>query len=335
MNDRKYLGYLPQNDPLFDYLRYEIIPQMGVPNTPPAFRVYRLRASNHVYLYEDTSGEIRVIGKFFGASGKYASEAANRRMEREFNNLMYLRNLGFSGFPHYVPRPLGQNAWLNSVVIEEFCWGISLGEVILNAVRGGNESVLFHKITSLAYFLATMHNHTASEKTVDFSKDCAYFGKVAEQLRDSRYIGEKEFRDMLVIKDRWQEKHFMWEDRRVLVHGDVTPPNFLFGEGLWVIVLDVERMKLADRVFDVGRLAGEIKHFFMQYRGNKTLAEPFIRHFLREYTSHFPDPRSAFDSITHRLPFYMGLTLLRIARNSWIKVNYRRGLLNQAWDTLG
>jgi prepilin-type processing-associated H-X9-DG protein len=27
----------------------------------------------------------------------------------------------------------------------------------------------------------------------------------------------------------------MWEDQQVLVHGDVTPANILFGDGLWVI----------------------------------------------------------------------------------------------------
>jgi len=61
----------------------------------------------------------------------------------------------------------------------------------------------------------------------------------------------------------------MWEDNQVLVHGDVTPTNILFGDGLWVIAIDLERMKRADRVFDVGRVAGEIKHFFMQHTGDK------------------------------------------------------------------
>lgn len=50
----------------------------------------------------------------------------------------------------------------------------------------------------------------------------------------------------------------MWKDRQVLVHGDVTPANILFGDGPWVIAIDLEHMKAADRVFDVGRLAGEI-----------------------------------------------------------------------------
>jgi hypothetical protein len=114
----------------------------------------------------------------------------------------------------------------------------------------------------------------------------------------------------------------------------VTPANILFGDGLWVIAIDLERMKPADRVFDVGRVAAEIKHFFMQYTGDKLNAEPFIGHFLWEYCCHFPDRDAAFASITGRVPFYMGLTLLRIARNSWIPSKYRKKLFDEAKKTL-
>jgi hypothetical protein len=72
----------------------------------------------------------------------------------------------------------------------------------------------------------------------------------------------------------------------------------------------------------------------MQFAGNKGLAEPFIGHLLWEYACHFPDRQSAFASITRRVPFYMGLTLLRIARNSWIADYYRRELIEEAKNTL-
>lgn len=126
----------------------------------------------------------------------------------------------------------------------------------------------------------------------------------------------------------------MWEDNQVLVHGDATPTNLLFGDDLGVIAIDLERMKMADRIFDIGRVAGEIKHFFMQYAGDKWLAEPFIGHFLWEYACHFPDRSRAFRSIVRRLPFYMGMTFLRIARNPWIPAVYRRQLLDEARATL-
>ena len=72
----------------------------------------------------------------------------------------------------------------------------------------------------------------------------------------------------------------------------------------------------------------------MQLAGDKWLAEPFIGHFLWEYACHFPDRDKAFAAITRRVPFYSGLTLLRIARNTWIGDKYSRQLLDEARKTL-
>jgi aminoglycoside phosphotransferase (APT) family kinase protein len=164
--------------------------------------------------------------------------------------------------------------------------------------------------------------------------DCSYFDRIMDQLKNRGYIGWDEAENFHRLKEQWRGKEFMWEDNQVLVHGDMTPTNVLFGDGLWVIAIDLERMKIADRVFDVGRVVAEIKHFFMQYAGNKWLAEPFIGHFLWEYACHFPDRERAFRSLVRRVPFHMGITLLRIARNSWITGAYRRQLLDEAWETL-
>ncbi|MCX5905665.1 MAG: hypothetical protein NTY64_00330 [Deltaproteobacteria bacterium] len=114
-----YLGHLPQNDPLYAYLRYDILPQIGVNGISPNFRVYRIQASNHVYLYEDRRSQTRLIGKFFGDISDRSPQNAFRCMEREFNNLHYLRGIGFAGYPHYIARPLSRNASLNCVLVEE------------------------------------------------------------------------------------------------------------------------------------------------------------------------------------------------------------------------
>ena len=330
----KYLGHLSTADPLYGYLCGDILPQMGVHGLSPDFRVYVFLASNHVYLYEDQASRTRIIGKFFDGVADRSPETALRHMEREFSNLSYLRSIGFSGYPHYVARPLGRNASLNCVLVEEFCYGTPLDDFILRAIREGAREALFGKLTALAYFLATLHNRTATGERVDVNADGAYFDRIMDQLKGWGHIGWDEAEEFHRLKERWREKAFMWEDNRVLVHGDVTPTNILFGDGLWVIVIDLERMKSADRVFDLGRVTAEIKHFFMQYTGNKWLAEPFIGHFLWEYAGHFPNRDSAFQSITRRVPFHMGMTLLRIARNSWITDAYRRRLLDEARETL-
>lgn len=330
----KYLGHLPRKDPLYDYLRCDILSQFGGDSASPDFRVFQLVSSNHVYLYEDRRSGIRLIGKFFGGVSDRSPDTARFRMEREFNNLHHLRSLGFTGYPHYVARPLGCNDSLNSVLVEEYCYGTPLTDFIVRAIREGSHGALFQKLAALAYFLASVHNRTAGADRVDFHSDCAYFDRITGQLKDGGHIGWEEAQELYWQRDRWREKGWMWEDNQVLVHGDATPTNILFGDGPWVIAIDLERMKRADRVFDVGRVAGEIKHFFMQHTGRHQAAEPFIGHFLWEYACHFPDRDRAFASITRRVPFHMGLTLLRIARNPWIQGRYRRQLLDEAKNTL-
>ena len=83
-------------------------------------------------------------------------------------------------------------------------------------------------------------------------------------------------------------------------------------------------------MFDVGRVTGELQHAFMAGTGDKRRAEPFIGHFLWEYSSHFPDRQEAFRSITSRAPYYMALNLLRIARNHYISEHYGNELVSQA-----
>ena len=68
----------------------------------------------------------------------------------------------------------------------------------------------------------------------------------------------------------------------------------------------------------------------MRDAGDRRRAEPFIGHFLWEYSSHFPDRRGAFESISARLPYYMALNLLRIARNDYIDHDYGGRLVRQA-----
>ncbi|HUI60399.1 MAG TPA: hypothetical protein VLX90_09255, partial [Steroidobacteraceae bacterium] len=110
--------------------------------------------------------------------------------------------------------------------------------------------------------------------------------------------------------------------------------NFLFGSGIDTVAIDLERMKRGDRVFDVGRVAGELQHSFMSATGDRCRAEPFIGHFLWEYSCHFPDRHDAFRSITARTPYYMGLNLLRIARNHYIDDDYAARLVGQAKSLL-
>ena len=329
-----YIGRLSEHDPLHDYLQHDIQPQINAASGNSTYRVFKLNASNDVYLYEDRNTGSRVIGKFFLSARKTDAVKAASRLTREFDNLCMMRNSGQTGYPHHVVKPLGRNYSMNALLVTEYCDGELLSEAILEAIRTGEHGNLYHKLTALAYFLASFHNRTANGMGVEFNEDCDYMDRLVIKLFENRTIGRGEARELYWLRDQWRNQSRMWEDQKVLVHGDATPENFRFGVGLKVMAFDLERTRYADRVFDTGRIAGELKHFFMRATGNKNAAEPFIGHFLWEYACHFPNRDSAFQSITGRTPFYMGITLLRIARNSWVEPEHRHRLISEAKECL-
>lgn len=331
---KQYIGHLSFDDPLHAYLKYEIQPQINGTSNDVKYRVFKLSGSNDVYMYEDKYSGSRVVGKFYRSERKNDAEKAARRLAREYHNLCLIRNCGLADSPHYVVRPLGCNYQLNDLLVVQYCDGESLSNVINGAIHGGDQGRLFYRLTALGYFLAMFHNRSGVDEPVDFCEDCDYMDRLVERLLKINAIGWDEAREFWWLRDRWREQSRMWEDRKVLVHGDATPENFLFGDGLNVICIDLERARRADRVYDVGRIVGELKHFFFRATGNKSAAEPFIGHFLWEYACHFPDRQKAFQSISSRVPFYMGTTLMRIARNNWIDNDYRRRLIDEAKSCL-
>ena len=326
-----YLGYLSCEDPLYGYLQHQIVPQLGFSSSDACYRVFRCCNVSNVYLYEEKHSGIRLVGKFFKSSDP---DHARKTGETEFNNLVFLRSLGLSAPPHYVIRPYGFDSAIGNVLMMEYLEADTLSKIINDAVYMGNHRRLFKKLTALAYFLATMHNRTAGDFTVYFEESCQYMEQLLNTLIRKRGMANEYADEFRFLREIWRARCCMWEDRCVLVHGDSTPANFLFGRDNHVIAIDLERMKRADRVFDLGRLCGEMKHFFFRATGNPFAAEPFIGHFLWEYCCHFPCRESAFSSITKRIPFYMGINLLRIARNSWIDGDYRWRLIHEAKQIL-
>ncbi len=330
MSTGRYVGHLATDDPFYGYLQ-SLVPQQGAYADNARYRVFRFSDSRDVYLYQEKHTGLRWIGKFFKSD---RPGEAKRRGETEFNNLDYLRNIGFSSAPHYVVRPFGFNPFIDNVLVVEFIPEQSLSSIIDNAIHGGNRGRLFRKLSALAHFLAELHNRTAGEYTVDFDDPYHYTASLVQSLIANNGIDRGLLEGFQPLREAWRQRGYMWEDRRVIVHGDTTPANFLFGRANYVIAIDLERMHWADRVFDLGRLCGELKHFFLRATEDPQAAEPFIGHFLWEYARYFPDRESAFYSITRRIPFYMGITLLRIARNTWIDTPYRFRLIREAKQIL-
>ena len=88
------------------------------------------------------------------------------------------------------------------------------------------------------------------------------------RLKKAHRIGQDDIDEFSRLRDRWRDRPEMWQDQQVWLHGDATPANFLFGHGMDVAAIDLERMKRGDRMFDVGRVAGELQHAFMRDSGD-------------------------------------------------------------------
>jgi len=229
-----------------------------------------------------------------------------------------------------VIRPLGLSRDINAVLAVEYYSGEEFSHAIARATHHRDDAHLYWRLKALAYFLATQHIRTANGSPVDFDPDCRYFDTIVGTLTKAGRIGQGDADTLSRLRDTWRDRPQMWADRQVWLHGDATPANFLFGHGMDVAAIDLERMKRGDRMFDVGRVAGELQHAFMRDAGDRHRAEPFIRHFLWEYSCHFPDREQTFESLCGRAPYYMALNLLRIARNDYIGQDYGRRLVTQA-----
>ncbi|MGF7238360.1 MAG: phosphotransferase family protein [Frankia sp.] len=330
----KYVGYVPRQDPVYDFLRKILAERMGSRVRHPEFRAFRLVASNEVYRYEEKITGVQVIGKFFGPRFGWNRDEAASTARQEYESLEKLRAYDLVGSPHHVIRPLGFDRDINCVLALEYYPGEQFSQAIGRSIYHQDDAHLFWRLKALAYFLATQHGKTASRAEVDFDADCRYLDQVVDRLRRRHRIGQWDVDEFSWLRECWRSRPRMWRDNQVWLHGDATPANFLFGDGLDVAAIDLERMKRGDRMFDVGRIAGELQHAFMVGTGNRYLAEPFIGHFLWEYSSHFSDRHRVFKAIADRAPYYMGLNLLRIARNDYISDDYSGKLVAQAKELL-
>jgi aminoglycoside phosphotransferase (APT) family kinase protein len=326
----KYVGYVAGEDPLHGFLSMIMRDRLGVREPRPAFRVFRLSGSNEVYAYEEKFSSVKIICKFYGTRFGADRDKADWMARQEYACLKTLRRYDLVGSPHHVIRPLGLSRDINAALAVEYYPGEEFSHAIARATHHLDDAHLYWRLKALAYFLATQHIRTASGATVDFGPDCRYFDTIVGTLAKARRIGPGDVETLSRLRDTWRDRPQMWQDRQVWLHGDATPANFLFGPGMDVAAIDLERMKRGDRMFDVGRVAGELQHAFMRDSGDRHRAKPFIRHFLWEYSCHFPDREQTFESISERAPYYMALNLLRVARNDYIGQDYGRKLVTQA-----
>ena len=312
----------------FRYLREEIFPQI-VPPPYGEIDIQTLSYRKPVYLFQEELSNVAVVGKLF-KNNSVSLQEAWLSAEREYFNLRLLRErFGMDSDTCRVVAPLGKKKELCALVVTERAAGRMLDYYIAKAAHEGQHQPLFEKLGYLAKFFATLHRNTERNRQVSTHLTQWYLCKLLDSLCNGLLSPSERYVVETHAAKWFGKKSTFTVDREVIVHGDATPTNFLL-HGQEVVAIDLERMKCADRCWDLGFIAAELKHHFMWRIGNGWAAEPFIGHFLREYAADHNADTQSFRAVTRRIPFYMALGLLRIARNDWLDGQYRRGLLVEA-----
>jgi hypothetical protein len=312
-----------------EYLKSEVFPELA----PPPYgdiRITRLSWQKPVFLFQERSRRIAVVGKSF-KHDSIPLEVAWGHAEREYVSLTLLRDeFGMNDESYKVVAPLGKNKQLSAMLVMERALGRALDYHIAAAISEQRFECLFDKLSHLARFFSKLHGNSQSDRRVSIDAASQYLNKMLDSLGRGPLSDFQ--RDVIVRHSScWWDSLSTLADREVIVHGDATPTNFLFQRNK-VSGIDLERMTWSDRCWDLGFMAAELKHHFMWRSGNGWAAEPFIGHFLWEYSVDHTNRGGAqsFHDITSRIPLYMALGLLRIARNDWLDLPYRRNLMREA-----
>ena len=314
---------------IFEYLKSEVFPELA----PPPYgeiKIRRLSWLKPVFLFLERSRHITVVGKSFQHDSTPLEEAWGHA-EKEYLNLAQLRNeFGMNDDSYQVVAPLGKNKQLSAMLVMEKAPGRLLDYYIAAAVYERRYDTLYDKLSHLARFFSKLHSNSQSDSPVSIDAASQYMNKMLDSLTRGP-LGDFQRDAIEHYSSPWWDRLGTLADRQVIVHGDATPTNFLFHHSK-VSGIDLERMKWSDRCWDLGFMAAELKHHFTWRTGNSWAAEPFIGHFLWEY---YIDHRNhgggqSFRDITGRIPVYMALGLLRIARNDWLDLPYRRNLMREA-----
>jgi len=250
-------------------------------------------------------------------------------LAREYDHYLRLPGLGLGNGGGLVPRLLGRWPERSLGLLLEAVPGPDLDHLLLQACLHGNPAPLFRGLEKLAQLLAFFHSRPVPADPVAPQPALAYLDKVMAQLLEAGLLTREDWQALAHERHAWEERCQDFSDRQVLIHGDATPTNFLFPNGR-AVALDLERLRVGDRLWDLSWVAGELKHAWGWRSADFCGSEAAIRHFFRMYlTAAGLDP-----ALTHRLvslnPFYMALAELRIARNLYLTRDYRRELVAEA-----
>jgi aminoglycoside phosphotransferase (APT) family kinase protein len=263
-----------------------------VRNKDCEIRVFKLsHASHRVCRYELKGEGFSVVAKFFGIpTGMIKKYDSCSLMKKEYEYLKKARKI------IEVPEPIAINENFHCVLVSKYVPGKNLFWYL------DHKKEPRKKLEHVADMLRKLNESTQAhyDKENEFSK----FNYVLKHLKISRH--EKEKFEYLLGK--WWHSSLLDREKGCMVHNDSTPVNFIFHRGR-PFLLDFELASGHGHfACDLGILCAELKHYFAR-KGSGQRAEPYIRHFLRQYSR----DEEEFRKITEIIPFYMAYGLLRIA----------------------
>jgi aminoglycoside phosphotransferase len=317
---------LPASDPLAQALR-QLVETEKIPGfLTGEVCAETLPSSRQVLRFTLPEGKA-VVGKFFSAYPPQLS--ADLSLAREYENYRKLPALGLVNGRNLTPRLLGHWPKESLGLLLEALPGPDLDNLIRQACLYRELTPLERGLEKLADLLTVFHSRPVATLPVDSAPALVYLDKVMGQLHAAGLLTRQDWQVLTSERVFWETRFRDFFDRQVLVHGDATPTNFLFPNGR-AVALDLERLRIGDRLWDLSWVAGEIKHAWGWRLQNLSGAEAAIEHFFRAYLAAMPPEPLLSGRLYSLNPFYMALAELRIARNLYLTIGYRRELVAEA-----
>lgn len=320
------MSTLPAADPLTLALRALLATQAAWPRSGEVTQE-PLPSSRPVFRFTSTQDGAQAVGKFFSAHPPQSS--SDRSLVREYGNYLRAAALGLTNGSGLIPRLVGRQPQMRLGLLLEAVPGPDLDQLLVRACVHGEAEPLYRGLDNLAGLLAFFHTRSLPETPVTPCPALSYFKKLCGQLQGLGLLSPEEGKALEEERWAWEGRLQEFPDFQVLVHGDATPTNFLFPDSR-VVALDLERLRSADRLWDLSFVAGELKNAWGWRTGNWAGAEAAIGCFFQAYLAALPGGPAVAPRLYCLNPFYMAMAELRTARNAYLTWDYRRDLIVEA-----
>jgi aminoglycoside phosphotransferase (APT) family kinase protein len=296
----------------------------------PEIVLCKLSGSHDVFLMkDDKSGREFVLKSFAERSG--SSGRPEQYLDNEYDCLKHIRKIGVDGRHWQVARPICRDRKA-LFLVEKKADGKPLDHRLLKEITG-TDRWLKEKLDLLAGFFASLHRKTATRQRVNVSSILKELQRHATQSHRAGGLGIGELHEARSLARRWCDSPSIRHATRSLTHGDATTANFIY-KGDHLTVIDLERSKCRDPVYDLGMMAGELFGAALSAASNPYVADRYIHRLYWKYAGNFEDRHGIFSHLTARNPFYMANSLLRMSRNDYFSEEHRRKLAFYALECL-